>query len=62
MTVSFHIEQYNFAGGFVSPSGFLCGTSNASDRCVQGYFTTDAIYTGELGGPDLGVVLVKLVE
>jgi Putative Flp pilus-assembly TadE/G-like len=59
---SFHLEHYYLGGEFRYPSSFRCNTGNSADRCIEGYFTTDAVYTGEAGGANYGVALVKLVE
>jgi hypothetical protein len=61
-SASFVIQNYFFSGQYRSHPDFSCGTENSSDRCIQGYFTTATTPTGEPGGRDFGLVLVKLVE
>ena len=57
---AFHLTGFNFGGQFKGPS-----TSTApckgEDRCIAGYFTTATVGTGEFGGEDRGVILVKLI-
>ncbi len=63
----FLVEGYrlgNKSGFFVPPpdeewDNAICPPST---MCLYGQFTDLVIYTGEGGGPDLGVVLAKLVE
>lgn len=59
---SFHLTAYFLGGQYKHPNNFSCGTGNSSDRCIQGYFVTDTLYTGKLGGGDYGLVSVKLAE
>lgn len=59
---SFHLTAYFLGGQYKHPSNFSCGTGNSADRCIQGYFVTAEKHTGNLGGKDFGVVLVKLTE
>lgn len=59
---SFQLEAFFFSQQYKYPSDFSCGTHNSSDRCIQGYFTTQALYTGETGGGSFGVFVVKLTE
>jgi hypothetical protein len=59
---SFHLTAYYLGGQYKYPSNYSCGTGNNSDRCIHGYFTTDTLYTGKLGGWDFGLVSVKLTE
>jgi Flp pilus assembly protein TadG len=61
---AYYLTAYYFAGQYKEKSlidnKLPC---NGSDRCVQGYFLGDwAVQDGELGGPDLGVHIVKFVE
>lgn len=52
----FVITGYNFGGQFkVNPP---CG---GDKRCMSGYFTEGIVYEGEIGGPNNGIVIVKLV-
>lgn len=57
---AFHITGYNFGGQFKEPSAALapCG---GDERCIAGYFTTEVIDEGDLGGENRGVVIVRLV-
>lgn len=59
----FHVTAFKLTSGttYATPTGFRCPLSPAA-TCLQGYFTTTTVYTGEPGGPDLGVVLIKLIE
>lgn len=51
----FHVHGYKFGGQFkVNPP------CSGDVRCISGYFTSGAIYDGEFGGPDFGIVIVKL--
>lgn len=60
---SFHLEAFFFSQQYKYPSDFSCETHNSSDRCIQGYFTDDQLMTsGDGGGGDFGVSLVKLTE
>ena len=61
---AYYLTAYYFTGQYREKSlidnQYPC---NGSDRCVQGYFIGDwAVQEGELGGPDLGVNIVKFVE
>ena len=60
---SFHVTAYKLSSGnaYTFPAGFKCGGSPA-DTCLQGYFTSTAVYTGDPGGDDYGVVLIQLVD
>ncbi|MBS1196074.1 MAG: hypothetical protein H6R33_794, partial [Actinobacteria bacterium] len=60
---AFHVTAYKLTSGaaYAWPTGFKCPESPAS-TCLQGYFVSTTVYTGDPGGEDLGVVLVKLVE
>jgi len=53
----FMITGYNFGGQFKVNS-----PCHGDERCVSGYFTTGVVFDGELGGSDLGIVIVKLTE
>ena len=60
---SYHLMGYSFPnwGEF----GDTCSEGPGHQvGCITGYFTTDTLYTfdGELGGPNFGVVVVKLTE
>ena len=57
---AFHVTGYNFGGQYKAPSSSLAPCSG-DERCVAGYFTTDQIDQGQIGGENFGVVLVKLV-
>jgi len=59
---SFHLTAYFLGGQYKYPNGFSCGTGDSADRCIQGYFVTDTLYTGKVGGADYGLVSVKLTE
>jgi Flp pilus assembly protein TadG len=54
----FHFMGYNFPNW--GKAGVGCDGSGKG--CITGYFVQDTFYTGEPGGPDFGVVLVKLTE
>lgn len=60
---SFHVTAYKLASGsgYTYPSGFRCPLS-PSDTCLQGYFVSEAVFEGDPGGEDFGVVLVKLID
>lgn len=60
---SFHVTGYKLSSSstYAYPAGFTCGGSPA-DTCLQGYFTSKAVYTGDPGGDDYGVVLIQLVD
>ena len=57
---SFHLLGYNFP--IWGQAGVGCGGSGHSIGCITGYFVQKTLYTGDPGGGDFGVVLVKLVE
>jgi Flp pilus assembly protein TadG len=54
----FHLMGYSFPnwGSF----GEECDASGKG--CITGWFATDTLYEGEIGGPNFGLVLVKLTE
>ncbi len=61
---AYYLTAYYFTGQYREKSlidnAYPC---NGNSRCVQGYFIGDwAVQEGELGGPDLGVHIVKFVE
>jgi hypothetical protein len=64
---AFFVEGYrlgNRVGFFLKPPGggwdnSICGNR---EMCLYGHFTSMTVYTGEPGGPDYGVSLVKLVD
>jgi hypothetical protein len=58
----FHLTGYKLASD-TWPFDFSCPTGpGTTSVCLQGHFTTGTIYDGTPGGPDYGVVLVKLTE
>lgn len=57
----FHVTGFNFGGLFKAPDAGSAPCSG-DERCISGYFTDGVIYDGEPGGPDHGLVLVKLTE
>ncbi|HSM02925.1 MAG TPA: pilus assembly protein TadG-related protein [Acidimicrobiia bacterium] len=57
---AFHVTGYNFGGQYRAPSSTLAPCSG-DERCISGFFTTDEIDEGQIGGQDFGVVIVKLV-
>jgi hypothetical protein len=59
---SFHLTAYFLGGQYKYPNNFSCGTSDSADRCIQGYFVTDTLFTGAVGGQNYGLVSVKLTE
>jgi len=53
--VLFVVEGYNFGGQYkVNPP------CSGDQRCVSGHFTTGTVHDGIPGGPNLGIVIVKL--
>lgn len=60
---AFHITNYKLTASsqYASSPTFRC-PDLPSQVCLEGYFVTDAVYTGQPGGEDFGVVLVKLAE
>ena len=51
----FEITGYNFGGGYkFNPP------CSGDERCVSGRFTSGVVHDGELGGPNRGIVIVKL--
>ncbi|MDH3470242.1 MAG: hypothetical protein OEM94_02880, partial [Acidimicrobiia bacterium] len=58
----FHVLGYNFGGQYkeIMPDGSLPCTGD--ERCIAGYHTPVTIHDGELGGPDRGVILIKLTN
>lgn len=53
--VLFTITGYNFGGQYkVNPP------CSGDERCVSGFFTTGVVHDGEPGGPNNGIVIVKL--
>jgi hypothetical protein len=60
---AFYITGYNF-GGQYKESSIVFGTlpCKGEDRCIEGYVIADWIATGgDIGGADLGVVVIQLV-
>jgi Flp pilus assembly protein TadG len=57
----FHVTGYNFGGGYKAPDA-LSAPCSGDERCISGYFTRGTVFEGEIGGPDHGVVIVKLVD
>ena len=57
---AFHVTGYNFGGQYKTPTSSTAPCSG-DDRCMSGYFTTDVIYEGPLGGENRGLVVVKLI-
>jgi len=58
----FVIEKYYFSGQYRHPSGYSCGTGNSADRCIQGHFVAATTSSGQPGGRDFGLLLIKLTE
>lgn len=56
--VAIHVTAYNFGGQFREPKSK--GPCSKDERCLEGYLTVGTEYDGELGGPDRGVVIIKL--
>lgn len=59
----FHVTGYQFgnASGFTQPAGFSCPIG-AGQMCMRGHFTTDTIFEGAPGGPNFGLLVVRLTE
>ncbi len=55
-----YVTGYNFGGQYKTPDASTAPCSG-EQRCISGYFTTDVIYDGPLGGEYHGVVVVKLI-
>ena len=61
--------EYHIIGvGAFIPTGYNFGGQykenepcSGDERCISGYFTTDVVDTGDLGGENRGVVIVRLV-
>ena len=60
---AFHVTGYRFgnAAGFRWPNNYAC-PGGAGQVCMRGYFTTDTVFEGEIGGPNFGVLVVRLTE
>ena len=57
-----YLTGYKFNGGVKFPSSMSCpGTPGNSGTCLQGYFTGFTTTGTVLGGPDMGVKIIKLV-
>ena len=53
--ILFRITGYNFGGQYkVNPP------CSGDERCVSGYFDKGVVHDGEPGGPNRGIVIVKL--
>jgi Flp pilus assembly protein TadG len=63
---AFHLTGYYLGGGMKEPSSIKCldedGNPSGSVRCIRGWFTRASVPEGEIGGPDRGVVVVKLTK
>lgn len=56
-----HVTGYNFGGQFKEPSTVTGALPcNGDDRCLEGYITFATDSGGPVGGPDLGILIVKL--
>ena len=60
---AFHVTGYRFgnAAGFRWPASYSC-PDGAGQVCMRGYFTTDTVHQGTPGGPNNGVLVVRLTE
>jgi len=56
---SIHVTGYNFGGQFKEPSTAEA-PCKGDLRCLAGYISSKTITSGELGGEDRGVLIVKL--
>jgi hypothetical protein len=57
---AFEVTGYNFGGQFKAPSAATAPCSG-DQRCLRGRFVTITDYYGDIGGPDRGVRVVRLV-
>jgi hypothetical protein len=60
---AFYITGYNFGGQYKEDS-IVDGTPpcKGEDRCIEGYVIGDWVASGgDIGGSDLGVVVIQLV-
>lgn len=57
---AFEVTGYNFGGQFKAPSAATAPCSG-DQRCLRGRFVTMTDYYGDIGGPDRGVRVVRLV-
>jgi len=57
---AFHVTGYNFGGQYKEPSA-VDAPCDGDIRCMSGYFTTAVTDSGELGGENRGVVVVRLI-
>lgn len=57
---SFYLEGYRLGGG-PAYSGGDYSICSSSERCLVGYFTVSTVSDGEFGGPEGGVLLIKLM-
>ena len=55
----FEIDGYNFGGQYKSGNPLPC---SGDERCVSGRFTTGTVHDGVPGGPNFGIVIVKLTR
>jgi hypothetical protein len=53
--ILFQIDGYNFGGAYK-----LNPPCSGDERCVSGHFTTGVVHDGIPGGPNNGIVIVKL--
>lgn len=56
---AFWVTGYNFGGQYKEPQGSPPCTG--AERCLAGYFVEGTAYNGQFGGPNRGLVLVKLI-
>lgn len=54
---SFYLRGFKLSGG----SGVGVHTCSGSERCIYGYFTESVALDGDGGGPNGGVIVVKLI-
>ena len=55
----FHVTGYNFGGQYKEPSAASAPCSG-DKRCIAGYISSKTTTSGELGGEDRGLLIVKL--
>ena len=58
---AFHLTGYKFTGQDKWPNSISCPGTGSSGTCIKGYFTGFTTTGTTFGGPDMGVVIIKLV-
>lgn len=66
---AFYVSGFDLGGpafhksdGVYRTSTPTCGTNSQDDFCITGFFTTEVISAGDLGGPAGSVIVIKMAQ